>query len=46
MAAALPDRIGPYQVVERISAGGMAEVYKAKQTGADNFERPVAIKRI
>jgi serine/threonine protein kinase len=46
LAAALPDRIGPYQVLERISAGGMAEVYKAKQTGADNFERPVAIKRI
>jgi len=33
-------------VLERISAGGMAEVYRAKQTGADNFERPVAIKRI
>ncbi len=46
MAAVLPDRIGPYKVVERISAGGMAEVYKATQTGADNFERPVAIKRI
>ncbi len=43
---AVPDRIGPYQVLERISAGGMAEVYRAKQTGADNFERPVAIKRI
>lgn len=42
----VPDRIGPYQVLERISAGGMAEVYRAKQTGADNFERPVAIKRI
>ena len=24
----------------------MAEVYKAKQTGADNFEKPIAIKRI
>ena len=43
---AVPDRIGPYQVLERISAGGMAEVYRAKQTGADNFEKPVAIKRI
>jgi eukaryotic-like serine/threonine-protein kinase len=41
-----PTQIGPYQVLERISAGGMAEVYKAKQVGADNFERPVAIKRI
>ena len=44
--AALPERIGPYQVLERISAGGMAEVYKAKQLGADGFERLVAIKRI
>jgi len=33
-------------VLERISAGGMAEVYKAKQVGAEGFERPVAIKRI
>ncbi|HEY8375982.1 MAG TPA: serine/threonine-protein kinase [Nannocystis sp.] len=42
----LPQKIGPYQVLERISAGGMAEVYKAKLTGADSFERFVAIKRI
>lgn len=33
-------------MLERISAGGMAEVYKAKQVGAEGFERPVAIKRI
>ena len=33
-------------MLERISAGGMAEVYKAKLTGADSFERLVAIKRI
>ena len=46
LAAVVPEKIGPYEVLERISAGGMAEVYKAKQTGADNFERPVAIKRI
>jgi serine/threonine protein kinase len=42
----VPDRIGPYEVLERISSGGMAEVYKAKLTGADSFERMVAIKRI
>lgn len=41
-----PDKIGPYEVLERISAGGMAEVYKARLTGADSFERFVAIKRI
>lgn len=33
-------------MLERISAGGMAEVYKAKLTGAASFERMVAIKRI
>jgi serine/threonine-protein kinase len=39
-------KIGPYTVLERISAGGMAEVFKAKQTGVEGFERTVAIKRI
>ncbi|RMG98430.1 MAG: PEGA domain-containing protein [Deltaproteobacteria bacterium] len=41
-----PVQFGPYQLLERISVGGMAEVYKAKEFGADGFERLVAIKRI
>lgn len=39
-------KIGPYTIVERISAGGMAEVFKAIQYGVDGFQRTVAIKRI
>jgi len=44
--SSIPQTIGPYTVVERISAGGMAEVYKAKMYGVEGFERLVAIKRI
>lgn len=44
--SSMPQTIGPYTVLERISAGGMAEVYKAKQLGVEGFERLVAIKRI
>ena len=46
LAAALPDRIGPYKVLERINVGGMAEVFKAKAFGVEGFERLVAVKRI
>src|SRR5512139_861832 len=34
-------RLGPYEVVERIGAGGMGEVYRAHDTRLD---RDVAIK--
>jgi len=39
-------RVGPYELQERIGIGGMAEVYKATQTGEEGFERVVAVKRI
>ncbi|WP_146618176.1 serine/threonine-protein kinase [Lujinxingia litoralis] len=35
-----------YQVIERIDAGGMAEVFKANSTSLQGFEKLVAIKRI
>ncbi|MCA9663278.1 MAG: serine/threonine protein kinase [Myxococcales bacterium] len=44
--SSIPQTIGPYTVLERINAGGMAEVYKAKLHGVEGFERLVAIKRI
>ena len=37
---------GPYHLFERVSVGGMAEVFKAMEYGADGFEREVAVKRI
>ncbi|TPV93097.1 MAG: PEGA domain-containing protein [Myxococcales bacterium FL481] len=41
-----PTQFGPYLLLERISLGGMAEVFKAKEFGVDGFERIVAVKRI
>lgn len=35
-----------YRVIERIDAGGMAEVFKANATSMQGFEKLVAIKRI
>jgi serine/threonine-protein kinase len=41
-----PTQFGPYTLLERISLGGMAEVFKAVEFGVDGFERTVAVKRI
>ncbi len=41
-----PQPCGPYVLVERLAAGGMAEVYLAKLRGDGGFEKPVAIKRV
>ena len=38
--------MGRYVVEERIGAGGMAEVFRARLVGAEGFSRPVALKRI
>jgi serine/threonine protein kinase len=37
---------GPYQLLERIAVGGMAEVFKAKRRGLAGFEKVIAVKRI
>ncbi|HEY3203133.1 MAG TPA: hypothetical protein VGL03_05680 [Thermoanaerobaculia bacterium] len=34
-------RLGPYEVLSPLSAGGMGEVYRARDTG---LERTVAVK--
>jgi formylglycine-generating enzyme required for sulfatase activity len=39
-------QLGRYQLLSRINAGGMAEVFFARETGLEGFERIVAIKRI
>lgn len=41
-----PLMFGKYCLLERISVGGMAEVFKAKQFGVEGFERLLAVKRI
>ncbi len=38
--------LGKYKIVRRLSEGGMAEVFLAKQVGIGGCEKPVALKRI
>ncbi len=42
----LPDRFGNYSILGHIATGGMAEVYLARQTGLEGFEKTVVIKRV
>ncbi len=39
-------RFGKYLLLEKIAAGGMAQLYRAKITGVQGFERLIAIKMI
>ncbi len=39
-------RIGPYEIIDRIGTGGMAEVFLARHQGPEGLERLVALKRI
>jgi eukaryotic-like serine/threonine-protein kinase len=38
--------LGKYVIVRKLSSGGMADVFLAKQIGIGGFEKPVALKRI
>lgn len=40
------ERFGDLLLMERLAAGGMAEVFRAKQMGYGGFEKTVAVKRI
>src|SRR3712207_2615575 len=40
------ERLGDILLLERLAAGGMAEVFRAKQYGHGGFEKSVAVKRI
>src|SRR6201986_1084157 len=35
-----------YKVLEKVAAGGMAEVYRAESAGLEGFKKQVAIKRV
>ncbi len=39
-------QIGKYELLEKISEGGMGELYRARAVGPGGFERVVALKRI
>ena len=38
------DRLGAYEILEHLRAGGMASLYRARRVGAAGFARDVAIK--
>lgn len=42
----LPSIYGRYILTRKIAMGGMAEVFRAKSFGAENFEKMIAIKRL
>lgn len=41
-----PVPFGQYKLLDRLAVGGMAELFLARQSGPDGFEKPVVIKRI
>lgn len=38
--------VGNYQLLKKLATGGMAEVWLARQTGIEGFQRHVVVKRI
>ncbi len=46
MSNSHPTSLGRYKLLERISVGGMAEIFRAKAQGDAGFEKVVALKRI
>lgn len=41
-----PERLGKYEVLKRLAVGGMAEIFLARSTGIEGFEKYVVIKRM
>jgi serine/threonine-protein kinase len=42
----LPETIDRYEILQKLATGGMAELYLAKLSGMEGFEKVVVIKRI
>src|SRR5258705_814515 len=41
-----PVRLGPYELLEKLATGGMAEIYIARRVGPHGFSKRIALKRI
>jgi eukaryotic-like serine/threonine-protein kinase len=46
MGEPLSIAFGQYELIERLAAGGMAELFKARVVGSHGFVKPIVIKRI
>ncbi len=46
MTAFQATQFGKYQLLDKIAVGGMAELFRAKLTGVQGFEKLIAIKKI
>jgi tetratricopeptide (TPR) repeat protein len=46
MSELQPTRFGKYLLLEKLAVGGMAQLYRAKITGIQGFEKLIAIKTI
>jgi serine/threonine protein kinase len=46
VSSAGPERFGKYEVIRHLASGGMADVYLARATGIQGFEKIVVCKRI
>jgi serine/threonine-protein kinase len=42
----MPLRLGPYELLEKLATGGMAEIYIARREGPHGFSKRIALKRI
>jgi eukaryotic-like serine/threonine-protein kinase len=44
--APTPARLGPYELLQKLATGGMAEIYIARREGPHGFSKRIALKRI
>jgi len=44
--APTPLRLGPYELMQKLATGGMAEIYIARREGPHGFSKRIALKRI